>query len=158
MRYCKNFIQIITMNQFTTDSHLAEYRILIVAQIYIVTSNPSQHGCILNVSLRRLTQRLRDISKKADLQISETSSGKLIKDVSSETSQRSLRFSWIRLWVASETVILGLHSVAFFGYLFIYLRILISFAKLNWYGKLLRAWLKLEIYLRYLYKRITLLD
>ena len=29
------------MNQFTTDSRLAEYQILIVAQIYIVTSNPS---------------------------------------------------------------------------------------------------------------------
>ena len=150
MRYCKNFIQIITMNQFTTESHLAEYQILIVAQIYIVTSNPSQHGCILNVSLRRLIQHLRDISKKADLQISETSSGRLIKDVSSETSQRSLRFSQIRLWVASETVILGLHTKVFFGYMFIYLGVFISFAKLNWYEKLLRAWLKLEIYLRYL--------
>ena len=54
---------------------------------------PSRHGCISDASLRRLMQRLRDISKRADLQISETSTGRLIKDVSSETPLRSLRFS-----------------------------------------------------------------
>ena len=71
---------------------------------------PSRHGCISDASLRHLIQRLKDISKKADLQISETSPGKLIKGVSSETSLRSLRFSQRRLRVASETVILGLQT------------------------------------------------
>ena len=33
---------------------------------------PSRHICILDASLRRLMQRLRDISKKNDLPISET--------------------------------------------------------------------------------------
>ena len=47
---------------------------------------PSQHGCILDASLRRLTQRLRDVSDRADLQISETSLMRSIKDVSSEMS------------------------------------------------------------------------
>ena len=75
--------------------------------------------------------RLRDISKRADLQISETPPGRLIKEVSSETSLRSLRFSQRRLSVASETVILGLQTKAFFGYLFIYLQVFIIFAKLN---------------------------
>ena len=51
---------------------------------------PSRHGCISDASLRRLMQRLRDISKRADLQISETSPVRCIKDVSSETS-----LSWI---------------------------------------------------------------
>ena len=53
----------------------------------------SRYGCISDASLRRLVQRLRDISNRADLQISETSPGILIKDVSSEMSQRFLRFS-----------------------------------------------------------------
>ena len=35
--------------------------------------NPSRHGCISDASLRRLMQHLRDISKRADLQISEVS-------------------------------------------------------------------------------------
>ena len=61
----------------------------------------SGHGCISDASLRRLIHRLRDISKRADLQISERSPWRLIKDVSSETSLRSLRFSQRRLWVAS---------------------------------------------------------
>ena len=58
---------------------------------------PSRHGCISDTSLRRLMQRLRDISKRADLQISETSAVRCIKDVSSETSRRSLRSSQGRL-------------------------------------------------------------
>ena len=62
---------------------------------------PSRHGCISDASLRRLIQRLRDISKRADLQISDTSPWRLIKDVSSEMSLRSLRFSQRRLRVAS---------------------------------------------------------
>ena len=97
---------------------------------------------------------LRDISKRADLQISETSPERLIKSVSSETSERSLRFSQRRLWVASETVIIGLQTKAIFGHLFIYLRVFIFFTKLNWYRKLLRAWFKLQIYLWYLCERI----
>ena len=64
----------------------------------------SRYGCISDASLRRLIQRLRDISNRADLQISETSPGILIKDVSSEMSQRFLRFSQRRRWVVSERV------------------------------------------------------
>ena len=71
-----------------------------------VTLLSNQHGCISDVSLRRFMQRLRNISKRADLQISETSSGRLIKDFSTETFLRSLRFSQRCLWVASEAVIL----------------------------------------------------
>ena len=59
---------------------------------------PSGHGCISDASLRRLIQRLRDVSKRADLQISETSRWRLIRDVCSETSLRSLRFSQRRLF------------------------------------------------------------
>ena len=85
---------------------------------------PNRHGCISDASLRRLMQRLRDISKRADLQISETSAKRLIKDVSSETSLKSLRFSQRRLLVTSETVNLGLQTKALFiqgmtAYLFI---------------------------------------
>ena len=40
---------------------------------------PSRHGCISDASRRRLIQRLRDISKRADLQISETSPVRCIK-------------------------------------------------------------------------------
>ena len=96
----------------------------------------SRHGCISDAALRRLIQRLRDILKRANLQISETSPGRFIKDVSSETSQRSLRFSQRRLWVASKTVILGLQTKVFFGYLFIYLRVFIFFGRVDWYRKL----------------------
>ena len=53
----------------------------------------SWHGCISDASLRLLMQCLRDISKRGDFQISETSHGSLIKSVSSETYLRSLRFS-----------------------------------------------------------------
>ena len=68
---------------------------------FVKRSQPSWHGCISHLSLTRLMQRLRDISERADLQMSETFSGRLIKDVSSETSLRSLRFSQRCLWVAS---------------------------------------------------------
>ena len=47
--------------------------------------------------LRRLMKRLRDISKRADLQISETSPVRSIKDASSEMSMRSLGSSQRRL-------------------------------------------------------------
>ena len=47
---------------------------------------PSRHGCISDASLRFLTQRLKDVSDRADLQISETSVMRPIKDVSSEMS------------------------------------------------------------------------
>ena len=57
----------------------------------------SRHGCISDAYLRRHIQRLRDISKRADLQISETSPKRLIKDVSSKISLRSPRFSQRRL-------------------------------------------------------------
>ena len=116
------------------------------------------HGCISDASLRCLIHSPRDNSKRADLQISETSPGRLIEDVSSETSPILFRFSQRPIWVASETVILGVQTNAFFGNLFIYLRVFLFFAKLNWYRKLLRAWFKLEIYLQYLYKRITFSD
>ena len=81
--------------------------------------------------LRRLIQCLREISKRAGLQISETSLERLIIDNSSVMSQRSLRFSQGRLSVASETLILGLQIKAFFGYLFIYLQVFTFSAKLN---------------------------
>ena len=73
-------------------------------------NEPSWHGCISQASLRLVIQCLRDISKRAVLQIFETSPGRLIRDVSSETSLRYLRFSQRRLWVASEIVILGLQT------------------------------------------------
>ena len=85
---------------------------------------PSRHGRISDASLRRLMQRLRDISKRADLQISEMSPVRCIKDVSPKTSLRSLRSSQRRLCVASETVIDYFQTGAFFGYLLIYLRVL----------------------------------
>ena len=92
---------------------------------------PSRHGCISDASLRRLIQRLRDISKRADLQISEMSTVRCIKDASSETSLRSLRSSQRRLWVSSEPVIHCFQTEAFFfGYLLIYLRVFKYFAKL----------------------------
>ena len=59
----------------------------------ILTIQPSRHGCISDASLRLLIQGLREISKRTDLQTSETSPRRLIKDVSSETSLRSLRLS-----------------------------------------------------------------
>ena len=85
----------------------------------------------LRCILRHFIQRLRDISKRVDLQISETSRARLIKDVSSETSLRSLRISQRNLWVASQTVILGFQTKGFFGYLFIYGRVFEYFAKLT---------------------------
>ena len=47
----------------------------------------------MDASLRRLMQRLRDISIKAGLQILETSPVRCIKDVSLETYLRCLRSS-----------------------------------------------------------------
>ena len=76
--------------------------------------HPSRHGCISDAFLRRLMQRIRDISKRADLQISETSPMRCIKDVFSETSLRSLRSSQRHLWVASESVIRYFQTEAFF--------------------------------------------
>ena len=67
----------------------------------------------MDASLRCLMQSLRDISKRADLQISETSPVRCITDASSETSLRSLRSSQKRLRVASETVILCFKTEAF---------------------------------------------
>ena len=58
--------------------------------------------CISETSHTASQRRLKDVSKRADLQISETSCWRLVKDVSSETSLRSLRFSQGRLWVPSE--------------------------------------------------------
>ena len=73
-------------------------------------SKPSRHGCISDAFLRRLIQRLRDISKRADFQTPKMPRGRRIKDVSSETSKRSLRFSQRCLWVASETAVLSLQA------------------------------------------------
>ena len=64
--------------------------------------------------------------------ISETSLGRLIRDISSETSLRSLKLSQRRLWAASEAVILGLQTKAFYGNLFVYLRVFKHFVKLIW--------------------------
>ena len=80
---------------------------------------PSHHGCISDPSLRCLMQCLRDISKTAYLQISETSSLRFSKGVSSHTSMRSLRSSQSHLWVAFETRILWIQTATFFGNLFI---------------------------------------
>ena len=91
---------------------------------------PSRHGCISDASLRHLVQCLRDISKRADLQILETSPARCIKDVSLETSLRSLRPSQRRLWVTSETVIRHFQTEAFFGYVLIYLRVFKYFENL----------------------------
>ena len=55
-------------------------------------ADPSRLGSISDTSLRRFIQRLRDILKRADLQISEAPPGRLIKDVSLETSLRSSGF------------------------------------------------------------------
>ena len=96
---------------------------------------PNGQGYIPDASLRRLIQRFRNISKRYDLKVSETSPGISSKGVFSETSLKSFRFSQRRLWVSSVTVILGLETNVFFGYLFIYQRIIIFFAKLNYYRK-----------------------
>ena len=94
----------------------------------VLELHPRQPGCTSDASQRRLKQRLRDISRKADLEISETSPGRLIRDVSSETSLRSLRLS--QRPVASEAVILCLQTKSFFGCLFMYLRVFKNFIKL----------------------------
>ena len=54
------------------------------------------------------------ISKRTDLQISETSPGGLIKGIISKTPLRSIRFSQTRFWVAYEALIFGLQTEAFF--------------------------------------------
>ena len=105
----------------------------------------SRHGCISDASMRRLMQHLRDISKRVDLQISETSLVRCIKGVSSEMSLRSLRSSQRRLWVASESVIPYFQTEVFFGYFLIYLRVFKYFANP-------------KINPGYLYKRKTSLD
>ena len=97
---------------------------------FVKRSQPSWHGCISHLSLTRLMQRLRDISKRADLQISETSPVRCFNDVSTETSLRSLRSSQRRLWDASENVICYFQTEAFLGYLLIYLRVFKLFANL----------------------------
>ena len=97
---------------------------------FVKRRQPSWHGCISHLSLTRLMQRLRDISKRADLQISETSPVRFIKDVSSEMSLRPLRSSQRRLWVASETEIRYFQTETFFGYLLINLRVFKYFANL----------------------------
>ena len=97
-------------------------------------TNPTQpawlHFRCISESLRGLMQRLRDISKRADLQISETSPVRCIKDVSSEMSLRSLRSSERRLRVEFESFIRYFQTEAFFGYLLICLRVLKYFANL----------------------------
>ena len=66
---------------------------LLKVERFLYSWIPRRHGRISDAFLRRLMQRLRDISKRADLQISETSPLRFIKDASSETSLRSLRSS-----------------------------------------------------------------
>ena len=60
---------------------------------FLVRSVAGEPVWISDAFFRRLIQRLRDISKRADLQISETSPGTLIKGVCSEASVRLLMFS-----------------------------------------------------------------
>ena len=81
--------------QLSYSSLLSEQNIL--EKKPIPKPKPSWHGCISDASLRRLMQRLRDISKRADLQISETSPMRCIKDIASETSLRSPRSSERRI-------------------------------------------------------------
>ena len=78
-----NFAEVFMLSYFST--------------VDCATILPSRHGYISDASLRCLIQRLRDVSKRPDLQIPETSPGRFIKDVSSETSLRSLRLSQRRL-------------------------------------------------------------
>ena len=47
-------------------------------------------------------------------------------------SLRPLTFSQRHLWIASETVTLGLQTEGLFGYLFFYLRVHEHFTKLTW--------------------------
>ena len=97
---------------------------------YFVFFSHGRHGCISDTSLRGLMQHLRYISKRDDLQFSETAMVRLIKDAFSETSPRSFRSSQRRPWVASEIAILCFQTEACFGHLFIYLHIFKHFAKL----------------------------
>ena len=128
----------ISFNSFiTTLFHFSFWtKIYFTAKIFnghmtsVTDLYPSRHGCISDASLRRLIQRLRDISKRADLQTSEMSTVRYIKDASSETSLRSLRSSQRRLWVSFEPVIHCFQTEAFFGYLLIYLRVFKYFVKL----------------------------
>ena len=100
----------LVVNEKKSVKSLGQYKILVTKQIFCfffrlstyrsprrnIKTNlllPSQHGCISDASLTFLKQRLKNISKMADLQIFETSLERLIKDVSSETSLRSLRSS-----------------------------------------------------------------
>ena len=87
----------------------------------------------------RLIQGLRDITKRVDLQIYETSPGKLV------FSETYLSCIWdCNSWSLNHGIFwLPAQS----------LNIL-----LNYYKKLLIAWFKLENYLRYLNKRKTFVD
>ena len=75
---------------------------------------PGWHGCISDASLRRFIQRLRHISKRADLGMSEASPRRVTKDVSLETALISLKFSQRLLRVASKTFILGIQTKILF--------------------------------------------
>ena len=65
---------------------------------HYANNKSSQHGCISGASLRRLTQRLRDLSGRADLQISKMSLMRSIKDVSSEMPHVFLETSLSCIW------------------------------------------------------------
>ena len=95
-------------------------------------SNPpaSVNASQMHLAVIPYIQCLKDISKRADLQICETSLWRLIKDTSWAMYLRFPRLFQRRLWVASEAVILGLESKIFFGYLFIYLQAIKYFTKL----------------------------
>ena len=70
---------------------------------FCVFNSPSRHGCFsdASLSLRRLKQRLRDISKRADLQIWDVSREiylkRLLRDIS-ETSQAFSEMSLSCIW------------------------------------------------------------
>ena len=62
-----------------------------------IKTRPSRDASLRCIFETSLIQYLRDISNRADLQISETYLERLIKDIFSEMSLRSLRFSQKRL-------------------------------------------------------------
>ena len=111
-----------------TCKHVTRFSLQLTYHWLNITQSTWMHlSCIFETS-HTVSQRhpkedwlenLWDVSREIDY-----------KDVSSETFLRSLRFSQRRLWVASETAILGFQTNGFFGYLIIYLWVIKYFAKL----------------------------
>ena len=125
------------------DSYLFKLRILlslILAVLFfrVIGSPSSMPNTRDNLSpfgmaalLRRLIKRLRHISWRENHKSLTRLPGEGLRTSPQKPLLRSLRFSQRRLWVASDTVILGLQTKGFFSYLFIYLQVFIYFAKLK---------------------------